>query len=204
MTVLGGDAGKARVAASAMIMLPGMPFVYYGEEIGVIGGKPDENIRTPMQWSAGRNGGFTSGTAWESMQPDWMTKNVAAQDRDSGSLLNHYRRLIHLRNAHPALSRGRLTLVPTNDTTGTIAAWLRSSGDETFLIVVNFGPRHGQLSIERLPPSSLPGGGEYRVESAYADPDHACAGSVYLNGNGSFLISSVETHGLCALHIRRR
>jgi hypothetical protein len=95
-------------------------------------------------------------------------------------------------------------LLQTNDTTGTIAAWLRSSGDEAFLVVVNFGPRHGQLYIERLPPSSLPGGGDYSVEPAYADPDHACAGSVYLNGNGSFLISSVETHGFCALRFSRR
>jgi len=94
MTVL-GDAGKARVAASAMLMLPGMPFVYYGEEIGMIGAKPDETIRTPMQWSAKPGGGFTSGTPWESPQSDWMTKNVAAQAPDPASLLNHYRRLIH-------------------------------------------------------------------------------------------------------------
>ena len=49
MTVLGGDAARAMVAASAMLMLPGLPFVYYGEEIGMIGTKPDETIRTPMQ-----------------------------------------------------------------------------------------------------------------------------------------------------------
>ena len=55
MTVL-GDMAKARVAASAMLMLPGMPFVYYGEEIGLVGPKPDEQIRTPMQWSAAPNG----------------------------------------------------------------------------------------------------------------------------------------------------
>ena len=59
MTVLGGDVAKARVAASAMLMLPGLPFVYYGEEIGIIGRKPDEMIRTPMQWSAESGGGFT-------------------------------------------------------------------------------------------------------------------------------------------------
>jgi glycosidase len=203
LTVL-GDAAKARVAASAMLMLPGMPFVYYGEEIGMVGQKPDEKIRTPMQWSSEPNGGFTTGTPWEPLQPDWKTKNVAAQDSSRKSLLNHYRALIQLRNAHPELNRGSLTLLPTDDATGTIAAWLRSSRDEAFLIVVNFGPRHGELLMERLPGNSLPGGGEYRIDSAYADPDNACAGHFYANGNGSIFIRSVEAHGFCALRIRRR
>ena len=166
MTVL-GDAAKARVAASAMLMLPGMPFVYYGEEIGMVGAKPDEMIRTPMQWSAAPSGGFTTGTPWEPLQPDWKTKNVAAQDTSRESLLNHYRGLIQLRNAHPALGGGSLTLLRTDDTTGTIAAWLRSSGDESFLIVVNFSRRHGRFITEPVPPSSLPGGGLSRIESSY-------------------------------------
>jgi alpha-amylase len=204
MTVLGGDRRRARLAASAMLMLPGLPFVYYGEEIGMSGTKPDEQIRTPMQWSSEPAAGFTTGTPWESPQPDWKVTNVQAQDRDPGSFLNHYRKLIQLRNAHPALNRGPLTLVQTDDTTGTIAGWLRSSRDEAFLIVVNFGARHGQLYMERFFTNPLPGGGEYRVESAYADPDHACAGYLYFNGNGSFIVNSVEAHAFCALRIRRR
>jgi len=205
MTVL-GDAGKARVAASAMLMLPGMPFVYYGEEIGMVGPKPDETIRTPMQWSSAPNGGFSTGTPWEPLQADWRTTNVAAQDSSRQSLLNHYRKLILLRNAHQALASGPLTMLQTDDATGTIAAWLRSSRDEAFLIVVNFGPRHRELLMERLPRNSLPGGGEYRMDSVYADPDNACAGYDYgsFHGNGSILIRSVEAHGFCALRIRRR
>lgn len=204
MTALAGDRARARVAASAMLMLPGIPFVYYGEEIGMSGTKPDEQIRTPMQWSSEPGGGFTTGTPWESPQPDWKVTNVQAQERDPGSLLNHYRKLIQLRNAHPALSRGPLTFVQTDDATGTIAAWLRSSRDEAFLIVVNFGPRHGQLYMDRFAMNPLPGGGEYQVVSAYADPERACAGFMYANANGSFLIQSVAAHGFCALRIRRR
>ncbi|HKC81621.1 MAG TPA: alpha-amylase family glycosyl hydrolase, partial [Gemmatimonadaceae bacterium] len=200
---------KARLAASAMLMLPGMPFVYYGEEIGMIGPKPDETIRTPMQWSSAPNGGFSTGTPWEPLQSDWKTKNVSVQDSSRQSLLNHYRKLIHLRNAHQTLSSGPLTLLHTDDTTGTIAAWLRSSRDTAFLIVVNFGQRHGRFVTETLPPGSLPGGGLYRVESTYADPDRACVGGGYFNngfgGNGSvLLINSVEAHGFCALRISRR
>jgi len=214
MTVL-GDAAKARVAASAMLMLPGTPFVYYGEEIGMVGPKPDELIRTPMQWSSAPNSGFTTGTPWEPLQADWKTKNVAAQDSSSRSLLNHYRKLIQLRNAHADLSQGSLTLVPTNDTTGTIAAWVRTSRDlpflrdEVFLIVVNFGQRHGELLMERLPWNSLPAsGGDYRFESAYADADNAGAqpffGYELDNGNAAIQIKSVEAHGFCALRMTPR
>ncbi len=100
-------------------------------------------------------------------------------------------------------------MLQTDDTTGTIAAWLRSSRDTAFLIVVNFGPRHGRVVTETVPPRSLPGGGMYRIESAYADPDHACVGGGHFNngfgGNGSILlINSVEAHGFCALRISRR
>ena len=208
MTVL-GDEAKARIAASAMLMLPGMPFVYYGEEIGMVGPKPDETIRTPMQWSSAPNGGFTTGAPWEPLQADWKTKNVTVQDSSRQSLLNHYRKLIRLRNAHQALSSGSITSLPTDDTTGTIAAWLRSSRDTTFLIVVNFGPRHGRVATEPVPPRSLPDAGMSRIQSVYADPDHACAGYGHFNngfeGPGSvLLIDSIEAHGFCALRISRR
>jgi alpha-amylase len=204
MTVL-GDAAKARVAASAMLMLPGMPFVYYGEEIGMVGPKPDELIRTPMQWSAAPNGGFTTGKPWEPLQADWKTKNVAAQDSSRRSLLNHYRKLIQLRNANPALSRGPLTLVGSQDTTGTIVTWLRSWGDEVFLIVVNFGPRESEAYMEKLPRQLLPHADypDYSLEPAYADPDDACAGYMYFN-DGSWFVKKVKAHGFCALRIRPR
>src|SRR2546423_15503269 len=107
------EAAKARVAAGAMLMLPGMPFVYYGEEIGMVGQKPDETIRTPMQWSSAANGGFTTGKPWEPLQPAWKMKDVAAPGSSRPSLLNHYRKLIQLRYAHHALSRSRLGLLGT-------------------------------------------------------------------------------------------
>ncbi|TMI75953.1 MAG: alpha-amylase, partial [Bacillati bacterium ANGP1] len=102
LTELGGDVGRARLAATLLLTLPGVPFVYYGEEIGMTGDKPDPRLRTPMQWSRGPGAGFTRGTPWESLQPDSLTANVAAQDGDPNSLLNSYRRLIHLRAEHPA------------------------------------------------------------------------------------------------------
>ena len=51
MTVFGGDVARAKLAATLLLTLPGLPFVYYGEEIGMTGDKPDPRLRTPMQWT---------------------------------------------------------------------------------------------------------------------------------------------------------
>src|SRR5205807_1158963 len=61
LTQLRGDVARARLAATLLLTLPGTPFIYYGEEIGMTGDKPDPRLRTPMQWSAGPGSGFTSG-----------------------------------------------------------------------------------------------------------------------------------------------
>jgi alpha-amylase len=200
MSVL-GDVAKSRVAASAMLMLPGMPFVYYGEEIGMIGAKPDETIRTPMQWSAESGGGFTSGTPWESMQSDWTTKNVAAQATDPGSLLNHYRRLIHFRNAHSALSKGALAMVSASDPAA--AAFLRSSTDETILIAVNFGDRAIDRFVATITTPAGSGSGTYRLEPLYADPLDGCGGATISADGKSVALASFAAHGLCAFQLRR-
>jgi alpha-amylase len=136
-TALGGDPGRVRVAATLLLTLPGLPFVYYGEEIGMTGDKPDERIRTPMQWRAGRGGGFTTGTPWEAFQPDSTTTTVGGEDDDPGSLLAIYRSLIHLRAGVPALTVG--DLVPVSASDSTVVAYLRRDGNRAVLVVVNLG-----------------------------------------------------------------
>jgi alpha-amylase len=200
MTVLGGDVARARVAASAMLMLPGLPFVYYGEELGMIGAKPDETIRTPMQWSAESNGGFTSGTPWENLQADWMTKNVRAQDKDPASLLNHYRRLIHFRNAHSALSNGVLVFALANDAAS--SAFVRSNAEETILITLNFGDHAvNKLAVSLSP--AVEGSGANRLEPVYADPQDGCIGGAIPTDGKSVTLSSIAAHGFCAFRLRR-
>lgn len=137
MTMLGGDVSKAKLAATLLLTLPGLPFVYYGEEIGMTGDKPDERLRTPMQWSPGRGTGFTAGTPWQAAQPDSDATTVTAQEQDPGSLLNLYRRLIHLRKANHALATG--TLVPLTSTHGSVAGYLRRSATGAVLVVANLG-----------------------------------------------------------------
>ena len=137
LTALGGDVARARVAATLLLTLPGLPFVYYGEEIGMTGDKPDPRLRTPMHWRRAPAAGFTTGIPWEPLQPDSLTANVEAQDADPGSLLNLHRRLIHLRAEHPALGTGEL--VPLAAGSDAVAAYLRRDGTRAVLVVANLG-----------------------------------------------------------------
>ena len=137
MTELGGDLARAKIAATILLTLPGLPFVYYGEELGMTGNKPDERLRTPMPWRRARAGGFTRGTAWQPLQPDSLTANVEALDGHPQSLLNLYRRLIHLRARNPAIATGEL--IPLDAGNDFVAAYLRRAGDRAVLVVSNLG-----------------------------------------------------------------
>lgn len=136
MDSLNGDVGDARNAASLLLTLPGVPFMYYGEEIGMLGKKPDERIRTPMQWDATEGtAGFTIGQPYEALQDDYAEVNVSAQIDDPDSLLSHYRTLIAARNASPALRRGDFVPVEVNGRG--VNAFLRIADEETVLVVMN-------------------------------------------------------------------
>jgi glycosidase len=139
MTELRENVDAARVAASALLTGPGVPFVYYGEEIGMTGSKQpgDYLIRTPMQWEAATvNAGFSDDEPWHPVNDDFEAVNVALQQDDPNSLLSHYRTLIHLRNAHPALGRG--AYIPVETESRRVYAFLRRHADETLLVVINF------------------------------------------------------------------
>ncbi|PYO69522.1 MAG: alpha-amylase [Gemmatimonadetes bacterium] len=137
LTALGGDVGRAKLAATLLLTLPGLPFVYYGEEIGMTGDKPDERLRTPMQWSPRSGVGFTTGKPWEAPQADSLTTNVAVENRDPKSLLNLYRQLIDLRKQNEALATG--TLLPLSTSSAQVAAYLRRTSRRAVLVVANLG-----------------------------------------------------------------
>ncbi len=133
---LGEDTPRLKLAAGLLLTAPGVPFVYYGEEIGQIGEKPDEMIRNPMPWSSAAHGGFTQANRpWEPLQPGHATRNVAVQDADPASLLNHYRRLIRLRQAEPALSRGSFRSIETGRED--VIAWERATEGRRLIVVAN-------------------------------------------------------------------
>lgn len=137
LTWLEGDVERAKLAASLLLTLPGIPFVYYGEEIGMSGDKPDPRLRTPMQWSLDPAAGFTKGVPWEPLHSDSFTANVEALDDDPNSLLNLYRDLIHLRAENPALGSGELIALDAGNEA--VAAYLRRKGDQVALFIANLG-----------------------------------------------------------------
>lgn len=103
---------KAKLCATIQLTLPGIPFVYYGEEIGMTGAKPDPDLRTPMQWTADpAAAGFTTGVPWREPHADTTRVNVRTQTDEPASLLASYRRLIRLRTELPEAWRGEFELL---------------------------------------------------------------------------------------------
>lgn len=137
MNRLGHSEQKAKLAANILLTLPGVPYVYYGEEIGMTGTKPDPNIRTPLHWNSTEHAGFTTGTPWRTVNADYEEKNIENQQYDQESLWHHYRRLIALRNNQLALRRGDYT--PVTATAPTAFTFLRSYEEEHVLVVSNAG-----------------------------------------------------------------
>jgi glycosidase len=133
-----GEPTRIRAAAALLLTGPGVPFVYYGEELGMAGQKPDEQIRTPMRWDATTPAaGFSSGQPWEGLSPDPPSVNVVTESADPGSLLSWYRQLIALRAAHPALALG--SYVTAQSSSRNVVAEVRAYGSETDLVVGNLG-----------------------------------------------------------------
>ena len=154
---------QARVAAMLLLTLRGTPTLYYGDEIGMrdvpvppervqdpfeknvpglgLGRDPE---RTPMQWSAAPNAGFTTGEPWLPVADDFREVNVEAQRGDPRSILALHRRLIALRRAEPALAVGGFEPV---DAEGVVLAYLRRAprGEGAFLVALNLGPEPAVL-----------------------------------------------------------
>ncbi len=135
MDVFGFDEGKAKVAAGIYLTLPGVPFIYYGEEIGMTGSGDHLNIRTPQQWTGGANAGFTTGTPWQAINGNYGQYNIAAEGADSTSLLRWYRDLIDVRNGSVALRRGNHR--PLGSSATPVLAFVRSDPVETVLCLAN-------------------------------------------------------------------
>ncbi|HRE92574.1 MAG TPA: alpha-amylase family glycosyl hydrolase, partial [Myxococcota bacterium] len=144
------DKDKLIVAASLMLASPGTPYIYYGEELGMVGGadRADENKRTPMRWTAeGPHHGFTPNTAtpWWVMSDEAPGVDVATQKADEASLFNHYRRLIAARKGNLAMRRGDqrqavASVLSDTPPKGLIAFWREAAGKdgpEVVLVLAN-------------------------------------------------------------------
>lgn len=120
------------------------------------GDKPDERLRTPMQWSPTTGVGFTRGKEWEAPQADSLTVNVALEDRDPRSLLTRYRQLIQLRRANEALASGRLVFIWTSNPR--VTAYARRSDGQTVMVIANLSDSAVADLVIASAPGLLPQG----------------------------------------------
>ncbi|MEN0021373.1 MAG: alpha-amylase family glycosyl hydrolase, partial [Planctomycetota bacterium] len=135
-TLLGGDLDKCKLAATLQFTQPGTPFIYYGEELGMTGDKPDPEIRTPMPWTTEQGtAGFTTARPWKALNDNPAEVSVQAQTDDDASLLSHYRGLIRLRQTEPALRSDAAQVVDTGDSR--VIAYFRGTGTDRLLVVAN-------------------------------------------------------------------
>ncbi len=157
-TEVGGDPARERLAIALTAALPGVPMVYYGEEIGMFGrkgGPPywDNYRREPMDWYAAEDG--PQHASWF-MPPDRWNKpddgiSVEEQDADPDSLLNFYRRALKARQSLPALRSGTMQILSLDmDAPG---AWglTRSDGDQTVVALFNFSDAPRQVTLPEFP-----------------------------------------------------
>ena len=144
--LLDNDRRRIELLNSVLLALPGSPILYYGDEIGMgddLSLSDRNGCRTPMQWNAGVNGGFSAAAREQCFFPPndsavygYGRVNVAAAEADPGSLLHWTSRLLEIRRQHPVFATGELQFVDTDNPA--VLAFTRQSADETLLIVCNF------------------------------------------------------------------
>ncbi|MGL4608999.1 MAG: alpha-amylase family glycosyl hydrolase [Trueperaceae bacterium] len=141
------DLPRLKLAAELLFTLPGVPFMYYGEEIGMPNGEgtKDEEKRTPMRWDDSAQAGFSSVEPWYVFSTTDETITVGAQQADPESLLNTYKTMIALRQANPALHGGKTEVLETE--ANALLVFKRSTEGQTLLIAANFGSKLESLEV---------------------------------------------------------
>jgi maltose alpha-D-glucosyltransferase/alpha-amylase len=154
--LLENDRDRIELANSLLFTLPGAPVVYYGDEIGMgdeIWLDDRDGVRTPMQWSAEANAGFSKADA-ETLycQPiddkvyGFRKVNVEAQQADRGSLYHRMRQMIATRKAYGALAQGEVRFLDADNQA--MLAFLRSDGEETILALHNLSPDEVEFELD--------------------------------------------------------
>ena len=113
--------GRMQMAANLYILSPGSPFIYYGEEIGLRGSRGGANRRLAMLWGDGDTVRDPEGSTYDKQTP-YSVKDLEGM---SGSILQHYRKLMAIRRANPEIARGVLTALsfPDSKLGGFLCAW---------------------------------------------------------------------------------
>jgi len=198
---LGSNINKTKLAASILLTIPGVPFIYYGEEIGMSNPatSDDRDKRTPLQWTGGTNAGFTTGTPWKAVPSSYVNYNIEKMNSDSTSLLTWYKKLIRIRENNASLRRGKYFYL--NSAANTIYASARylSSSGEIIIPIHNFsGLVANNPKFSRSDYSGLPVG-NYNLTDLITNKD---AGQLIIAADGTINCSpaiSLSAYGSAIL-----
>ena len=156
-TRFGGSERRARAAAAMLLGWRGTPFLFAGEELGlddadvppsaVVDPGGRDGCRAPIPWdaSAGHGWSLEGSAAWLPWPPEPSKRSAASQDRDPGSVLHLYRRLLAARRASPALALGDLELLGSPED---VVAWRRRAPGDERIVAVNFAAEATALPLE--------------------------------------------------------
>ncbi|MBE2241878.1 MAG: maltose alpha-D-glucosyltransferase [Burkholderiaceae bacterium] len=154
--LLENDRARIELMNSLLLSMPGTPVLYYGDEIGMgdnifLGDR--DGVRTPMQWTSDRNGGFSRADPQRLYLPPiqdpiygYEAVNVEAQAREGSSLLNWTRRLLAVRATTPAFGRGRFTMLHPGNRK--VLAYVREYEQDVILCVANVSRSAQPVELE--------------------------------------------------------
>lgn len=143
---VGYDEELVKLMGGINLMMNGTSFIYYGEEIGMVGTGKDENKRAPMYWSTTDLAGMTKGPMNMEKQTQ-VFPTVEEQQEDAGSILNYYKRAIRLRENNPEILRGDVEVIEGLDKD--ITAVTKTYEDSTIIILMNISSEEKQVVLRK-------------------------------------------------------
>ncbi len=179
----------AKLMATMLLTLRGTPILYYGEELGMENRDPQtveevydpigkigwpkekgrDGERTPMQWTADANAGFSQAKPWLPVTAKYKTHNVAAETKDPDSILSYYKKLIQIRRTNPAMRNGAYT--PLNATDKNVLAYLRTKDASNVVVVLNMSNAPQKIKLDL--PAAITGKNGHLIASNVSSPDSA-------------------------------
>jgi len=160
------DNSEAKLAASVYLLMPGNPFIYYGEEIGMTGKGRDENKRQPLVWSVKDKTGIAS-PAIGTEQTQNLSAGVKEQLTDPDSLLYHYRNILKIKSEYPEIARGKIKAIDTGvkeiclyslEYKGSVVYIIHNFSDESIEI-----PYTGEINAKKIAGALYTSGGESKI-----------------------------------------
>ena len=140
------DPMRVKLAGAMNVLMSGSCFIYYGEELGMLGSGNDPSKRAPMVWNEARDNGTTNPPPECELPEEYPFGSLETQENDDNSIYNYYRQAIAIRKALPVISHGKTTC-ETALNTGCISAQRKTWNDESCIILMNIAPDAAQVDL---------------------------------------------------------